>query len=291
MTPLKHRRARAPGCADEAVDLVDSSLREPGRLPWTTPPTARGVAHRAPLCPQAPQPPTEFNRCKTKPNKPRPRHPDRGRLRYDLTTCSRAAGRPSTIILKSAATIAEIRIITRYRLIGTENPFVQVSHIDLLHPTRAAFAGEWPDCRLQAAEQYLFRLYRDDDLPGYLIPQVWTGFLRHGGTQELRGILDHNRMDLLSLVALASVLAHTYAEPGHRYANPVALSRAHRRRGSMVAARAHLESCGATLSESAMLELASLYARSRQWKEAIALWEPLAARGVIEATERLAKYL
>jgi hypothetical protein len=40
----------------------------------------------------------------------RSRHLDRGRLRYDLTTCSRAAGRPSTIILKSAATITEIRI-------------------------------------------------------------------------------------------------------------------------------------------------------------------------------------
>jgi TPR repeat protein len=86
------------------------------------------------------------------------------------------------------------------------------------------------------------------------------------------------------------VLAHTYAEPGHRYANPVALARAHRRRGSDDVARRHLEECGTTLSEPALLELASLYARSRQWKEAIALWEPLAARGVIEATERLAKY-
>lgn len=36
--------------------------------------------------------------------------------------------------------------------------------------------------------------------------------------------------------------------------------------------------------------MAALYARSRQWEEAIAIWEPLAAKGVIEAMERLAKY-
>jgi uncharacterized protein len=181
-------------------------------------------------------------------------------------------------------------LITRYRLLGAENPFAHVSHIDLLHPARAAFAGAWPDCRLQTVEQYLFRLHRDDDLPGYLIPQVWTGFLRYGETRGLRGILEHNRMDLLSLVALSSVLARTYAEPGQRYANPLALSRAQRRRGRHDVAVRHLEEHGTTLSEQAQLELGSLYARSHQWKEAVAIWESLANEGVIQAMERLAKY-
>ena len=54
------------------VDLVDSSLREPGRLPWTTPQTARGVAHRAPLCPQAPQARSQCRDRKPRHGRPMP---------------------------------------------------------------------------------------------------------------------------------------------------------------------------------------------------------------------------
>jgi uncharacterized protein YprB with RNaseH-like and TPR domain len=57
-------------------------------------------------------------------------------------------------------------LITRYRLARMENCLADLPHIDLPHPTRTAFAKNWPDCRLQTAEQYLFRFYRDHDLPG-----------------------------------------------------------------------------------------------------------------------------
>jgi uncharacterized protein YprB with RNaseH-like and TPR domain len=57
-------------------------------------------------------------------------------------------------------------LITRYRLARLANPFGHLTHIDLLHLTRTAFAKNWLDCRLETAEQYLFKLYREDDLPG-----------------------------------------------------------------------------------------------------------------------------
>jgi hypothetical protein len=50
-------------------------------------------------------------------------------------------------------------------------------------------------------------LYREDDLPGYLIPQLSAGYLRYGETRGVRGIVEHNRVDLLSLVVLVGVLA------------------------------------------------------------------------------------
>jgi uncharacterized protein YprB with RNaseH-like and TPR domain len=181
-------------------------------------------------------------------------------------------------------------LITRYRLARMANPFADLAHIDLLHPTRTAFAKSWPDCRLQTAEQYLFKLYREDDLPGYLIPQVWAGYLRYGETRGVRGIVEHNRVDLLSLIALVAVLARVYAEPGHPHADPLAIARAHRRSGGESAALLHLREQAEALSNQALLELAWLYARSCQWEEAVAIWEQLAARGVVQAIERLAKY-
>jgi uncharacterized protein len=181
-------------------------------------------------------------------------------------------------------------LASRYRLVRMAEPLTHLRHIDLLHPTRAAFAKNWPNCRLQTAEQYLFRFYRDDDLPGYLIPQVWAAYLRYGETRGVRGIVEHNRLDLLSLIALASVLARVYAEPGHQYADPLAIARAHRRRGSESVALLHLQEQMYALSERALLELAWLYARSSRLEEAVAIWERLALQGVVQAIERLAKH-
>lgn len=181
-------------------------------------------------------------------------------------------------------------LLTRYRLARIENPLAALPHMDLLHRTRAAFKRNLPDCRLQTAEQHLLRLFRGDDVPGHLIPQIWTDLLQHGETRSLRGVIDHNRIDILSLIALAGVLGKTYAEPGQQYADPLGIARAHRRAGDEAAARLHLEDHGEPLSDDAQLELAGLYARSGLWEKAVPVWESLAERNVLRAMERLAIY-
>src|ERR1700694_3328292 len=181
-------------------------------------------------------------------------------------------------------------LVTRYRLARIENTLSGLPHIDLLHRTRAAFRKNWPDCRLQTAEQYLLKLYRHDDMPGYLIPQLWGDLLRRGETRGLRGIIEHNGTDVLSLIALASVLGRADAKPGQRYADPLGIARAHRRAGDNATALLHLRDHGETLVDDAQLELAALYARSGQWEAAVPIWESLAAAGVARAMERLAKY-
>jgi uncharacterized protein YprB with RNaseH-like and TPR domain len=181
-------------------------------------------------------------------------------------------------------------LVTRYRLARIETTLSGLPHIDLLHRTRAAFRRYWPDCRLQTAEQYLLKLYRHDDMPGYLIPQIWADLLRRGETRGLRGIVEHNGTDVLSLIALTSVLGRVYAEPGQRAADPLGIARAHRRVGDDSMALLHLRDHGEVLVDDAQLELAALYARSGQWEEAVPIWELLATRGVARAMERLAKY-
>jgi uncharacterized protein YprB with RNaseH-like and TPR domain len=80
---------------------------------------------------------------------------------------------------------------TRYRLSGIPDPFSDMHHIDLFHPTRRAFRNQWPDCRLQTAERRLLGFHRQDDLPAYLVPEVWFAFVRRGITRQLPGILAH----------------------------------------------------------------------------------------------------
>ena len=181
-------------------------------------------------------------------------------------------------------------LVTRYRLARLEQHLQRLPHIDLLHRTRAAFRRKWPDCRLQTAEQFLLKLYREDDTPGHLIPQIWTQWLRYGETHELRGIVDHNGTDVLSLIVLTSVLGRTYQTPGVHGADPLGVARAHRRVGDDASAMTHLQDHDEVLETDAQLELAALYARTRQWPQTIAIWESLGMRGVIEAMERLAKH-
>ncbi len=179
---------------------------------------------------------------------------------------------------------------SRHRLCRLSWPLAGKPHLDLLHPTRAAFAAHWPDCRLQRAEAELFGLIRRHDLPGWLVPQVWSGFVRTGVLGDVPRILEHNRLDVISLVALTGELAHVHDRPGHRQADAHALARSHLRGGRPTQALAHLETCRAALDEAGLLALARLYRRRGEWDKARAVWQPLAERGVIAALLALAKY-
>ncbi|HTO47492.1 MAG TPA: ribonuclease H-like domain-containing protein [Burkholderiales bacterium] len=95
---------------------------------------------------------------------------------------------------------------TRARLAGTDLLTDGLAHLDLLHVTRRLLHAGWPDCRLRTAEARALRLERPDDLPGAEAPAAWRRWLERGDTSQLARVADHNRADLLALVALMAVL-------------------------------------------------------------------------------------
>lgn len=181
-------------------------------------------------------------------------------------------------------------LATRHRLCALHDPTVRLTHLDLLHPTRRAFASRWGDCRLASAERKLLEFEREDDLPGSMAPLAWFGWLQRNDPEGLIGIARHNHWDVLSLAALIPALARAHAEPGAWEADILAIARACDSRGQDERARTLLSAHRAMLDDAGLLELARLYRRRQQWAEARALWEPLAERGNAEAIERLAKY-
>ncbi len=100
---------------------------------------------------------------------------------------------------------------TRARLVGRELGADELTHVDLLHVTRRLLHAGWPDCRLRTAEARALRLERADDLPGSEAPGAWRRWLSCGDASLLTRVLDHNRADLLSLVALLALLEHPTA--------------------------------------------------------------------------------
>lgn len=181
-------------------------------------------------------------------------------------------------------------LVTRHRLRRLACPLEGKPHLDLLHPTRAAFGSLWPDCRLQQAERQLLGLVRRDDLPGWLVPQVWTDFLRTGALGEMPRVLEHNKLDVLTLAALLADLARVHAEPGYGRGDPHALARSRLRVGEPGQALAHLQAGEDGLNTAGLLELARLHRRQGDGNRAVSIWEGLAREGVVEAMLALAKF-
>jgi uncharacterized protein YprB with RNaseH-like and TPR domain len=181
-------------------------------------------------------------------------------------------------------------LVTRHRLQRLHCPLEAKAHIDLLHPTRTAFASVWPDCRLQTAERNLLGFARRDDLPGWLVPGVWGELVRAGTTHDLPRVMEHNRLDLISLAALLAVLSRIHAEPGHPEADPLALARRHVCARRLAEAAEHLERRRNDLDRNGLLELARLKRRLGRGEEAVDIWQQLAREGIPEAILSLAKY-
>lgn len=95
---------------------------------------------------------------------------------------------------------------TRYALARRTDPFAGKAHCDLLHATRRLLREGWPDCRLRTTEIHALGFDRIDDLPGAEVPAAWQRWLTHADAAAVPRILEHNRDDLVSLVAVTSLL-------------------------------------------------------------------------------------
>ena len=150
-------------------------------------------------------------------------------------------------------------------------------HLDLLRPARRVFAPSLADCRLATLEREVIGLERDDDVPGALIPSLYFDFLRTRRAAPLARVFEHNRQDVLSLVALLGwfgrALEH-HEELGAaelaglgRLWEPVDLARGLGcYRGALAAGLA------GDAAHGVRLRLAAWEKRRRAWDEAHALW-------------------
>jgi uncharacterized protein len=119
----------------------------------------------------------------------------------------------------------------RYVFHRRSSPFGSLPHVDMLFPARrlwrrrltdvtrhdgrgagpAGGRGYSPDdlrasCALTALEQDILGLHRQDDVPGWEIPARYFAYTRTGDARGLAAVLEHNRLDLLSLAAVAAVI-------------------------------------------------------------------------------------
>jgi hypothetical protein len=95
---------------------------------------------------------------------------------------------------------------TRWVMARMPGELVLAPHVDLLTLVRALYRHRLETCTLRSVEERLLGYERDDPIAGALIPDAYFAYLRHGTSELLEAVLEHNRLDVISLVHLHSRL-------------------------------------------------------------------------------------
>ncbi|MCG0237893.1 MAG: ribonuclease H-like domain-containing protein [Firmicutes bacterium] len=191
------------------------------------------------------------------------------------------------------------------RLVLQRQRLPEIPHLDLLYPARRLWREVVASCRLVDLEAAVLGEHRDGDIPGEQIPRLYFEYLRTGAAAPLEPVLAHNRLDILSLVALAGYLGHAAADPVAAAPGGVPLTGA-----ELLAMGRWLLELGEPLAAARALEaaldrglpgpyvaaghrlLAAAYKRLAWYDKALAHWQLLAQEGrySYEACVELAKY-
>lgn len=189
---------------------------------------------------------------------------------------------------------------TRYIMQGWKSPFKNLSQVDLLHLARRLWRDRLPSRTLANLEvQVLHASRTDEEIPGWMIPQIYFDYLRDGDARPLQRVFYHNAMDVVSLAALlnhtSALLEDPFLQPVYEYIDLAAVGRLLEDLGHSERAAEIYEACLKVelpdeVYNDTLLRLSLLHKRNNNYLAAVPLWEQAAARRRINAYEELAKY-
>lgn len=95
---------------------------------------------------------------------------------------------------------------TRWVMARMPGELTHMPHVDLLTLVRSLYRHRLEMCTLRFVEERVLGYERDDPLPSALVPDAYFDYLRAGSREFLEAALEHNRLDVISLVHLHSRL-------------------------------------------------------------------------------------
>lgn len=203
----------------------------------------------------------------------------------------------------------------RYAFHRIESPFQSMPHVDMLPPARRLWrrrdldnAGDpsWgssraesASCALGALEEAVLGVQRFGDVPGMEIPSRYFHFLRTGDMTPLDAVLEHNRLDLVSLAALTATAMRLVEEGPSAVASAsqaLAMGTIHERCGRADLAEDYYVRAAGTspgqavqLRADALRRLALSRRRRRRFDQAAEAWVAMLDAGLGGAADREAR--
>jgi len=192
-------------------------------------------------------------------------------------------------------------INTRFIINRWPSPLTGMAHLDLLHLARRLWRARLSSCTLGDLEAHILGMKRSEqDVPGWMIADLYFDYLHTGDSRPLRGVFYHNEIDVVSLAALMNKMAKMTANPlgvdvefgldiisiGKLYADIGLLDKA-----------AEIYRHGLDFGDleddailTAVKQLSMLNKKRGDLESAVELWEIAAGKNQVYAHEELAKY-
>ena len=174
-------------------------------------------------------------------------------------------------------------LATRFRLAWQAMPLADAPHFDVLLAARRLWRARLESCALSNLERAVLGYERSEaDVPGWLIPTLYQQFLQGGDAAPLARIFYHNREDIVSMAALATIVCRACLAPTEDEAlHPIdrmALARALEEAGDddlAIAAyrRALAQALPDALRRAALARLGGLLKRRGEHAAAAMVWQ------------------
>lgn len=160
--------------------------------------------------------------------------------------------------------------------------FRELPNIDLLYPSRRVWGVKLDSCRLSSLEENVLGECRSDDIPGALIPSVFFKYLDDRDATDIKRVIRHNQLDILSMVSLltrlSSMLQSPLSETDGGY-ELLGLGRIFETTGKMDSMLECLEACTGsehyTIRSQAVKRLTGVYKRNGSYELALEHWKAM----------------
>ncbi len=189
--------------------------------------------------------------------------------------------------------------ILKSRFILNGLTYSMPEHIDLLHISRRLWRGIIGGCSLRHLETYVMGMEREGDVSGFEIPDLYFRFLREGRFDWVKGIVNHNRLDVFSLFVLLSVVMKVLSfkesdcygkmEFDRLKVGEFLLMRGLDSRDRKYGEKLLLSAFRSGSTEAGRI-LSLYYKRINRWDMAVDIWEKMALKKSLFASVELAKY-
>lgn len=187
---------------------------------------------------------------------------------------------------------------SRFILNRIPSNFNEFNHIDLLHIARRIWKVRLDSRRLSDIEREIIEFTRGgEEIPGWLVPQIYFDYLDSHDAQPLKGVFYHNEMDVVSLAALFIFVNRLLANQENPKSidgrDAFAIGSYYGKMGKMDLSRNFLKTgmehdLPEELKKAAARNFGDTYKKQGKWDEAIENWEAAAGMEDFQACIELA---
>ena len=184
--------------------------------------------------------------------------------------------------------------ILKTRLVMSGMTMALGYQLDLLYLARRFWRRLLANCRLTTVEEEVLGVRRGDDVPGWMVPDIYFDSLRRGVLGRLPAVFRHNELDVVALARLLGVVSDILA--GNERRMPAAgvdraavgwfLLQQGDRRGARMLRQAYQDG-----DQYAGHLLGGHLKRAGEWRDAVIVWQDLVrTHDSLDAAVELSKY-